>query len=243
MCSFFLPTGSKTREGVVQGVASGTSPALAQPSPLTPAWSWLDLGGGGGEEGTSKACGGECSIGKQVLGHYGEGGTFASFTLAPSPLPHSPPAPVAEKTKEQASHLGGAVFSGAGNIAAATGLVKREEFPTDLKVSSLATHVRTRACTHTCVRHTRKPATRLPTPPASLGHKASCSCSAGPCCTRLRMSLHRGVYGCGAPCDSDPDLPVYVYSAHKCDPDHFWPYLHVKLIIHSASIHAREELF
>uniref|UniRef100_A0A8D0BBQ9 Beta-synuclein n=1 Tax=Salvator merianae TaxID=96440 RepID=A0A8D0BBQ9_SALMN len=40
---------------------------------------------------------------------------------------------VAEKTKEQASQLGGAVFSGAGNIAAATGLVKKEEFPTDLK--------------------------------------------------------------------------------------------------------------
>uniref|UniRef100_A0A8C5M5U9 Beta-synuclein n=1 Tax=Leptobrachium leishanense TaxID=445787 RepID=A0A8C5M5U9_9ANUR len=31
---------------------------------------------------------------------------------------------VAEKTKEQASQLGGAVISGAGNIAAATGLVK-----------------------------------------------------------------------------------------------------------------------
>uniref|UniRef100_A0ACB8EIR1 Uncharacterized protein n=1 Tax=Sphaerodactylus townsendi TaxID=933632 RepID=A0ACB8EIR1_9SAUR len=42
-------------------------------------------------------------------------------------------ASVAEKTKEQASQLGGAVFSGAGNIAAATGLVKKEEFPTDLK--------------------------------------------------------------------------------------------------------------
>ncbi|KAH0629913.1 hypothetical protein JD844_012396 [Phrynosoma platyrhinos] len=40
---------------------------------------------------------------------------------------------VAEKTKEQASQLGGAVFSGAGNIAAATGLVKKDEFPTDLK--------------------------------------------------------------------------------------------------------------
>ncbi|XP_065265721.1 beta-synuclein isoform X2 [Emys orbicularis] len=40
---------------------------------------------------------------------------------------------VAEKTKEQASQLGGAVISGAGNIAAATGLVKKEEFPTDLK--------------------------------------------------------------------------------------------------------------
>ncbi|KAG2456160.1 SYUB protein, partial [Polypterus senegalus] len=41
--------------------------------------------------------------------------------------------PVAEKTKEQASQLGGAVFSGAGNIAAATGLMKKEEFPTDIK--------------------------------------------------------------------------------------------------------------
>uniref|UniRef100_A0A8C8RZ07 Beta-synuclein n=1 Tax=Pelusios castaneus TaxID=367368 RepID=A0A8C8RZ07_9SAUR len=40
---------------------------------------------------------------------------------------------VAEKTKEQASQLGGAVISGAGNIAAATGLVKKEDFPTDLK--------------------------------------------------------------------------------------------------------------
>lgn len=43
---------------------------------------------------------------------------------------------VAEKTKEQASQLGGAVFSGAGNIAAATGLVKKDEFPTDMKVST-----------------------------------------------------------------------------------------------------------
>uniref|UniRef100_A0A8C5MDX8 Beta-synuclein n=2 Tax=Leptobrachium leishanense TaxID=445787 RepID=A0A8C5MDX8_9ANUR len=40
---------------------------------------------------------------------------------------------VAEKTKEQASQLGGAVISGAGNIAAATGLVKKDEFPTDIK--------------------------------------------------------------------------------------------------------------
>uniref|UniRef100_A0AC11CWH2 Uncharacterized protein n=1 Tax=Ovis aries TaxID=9940 RepID=A0AC11CWH2_SHEEP len=47
-------------------------------------------------------------------------------------------ASVAEKTKEQASHLGGAVFSGAGNIAAATGLVKKEEFPTDLKPEEVA---------------------------------------------------------------------------------------------------------
>uniref|UniRef100_A0A452HPP5 Beta-synuclein n=1 Tax=Gopherus agassizii TaxID=38772 RepID=A0A452HPP5_9SAUR len=43
------------------------------------------------------------------------------------------PFSVAEKTKEQASQLGEAVISGAGNIAAATGLVKKEESPTDLK--------------------------------------------------------------------------------------------------------------
>ncbi|KAG8439379.1 hypothetical protein GDO86_005550 [Hymenochirus boettgeri] len=42
-------------------------------------------------------------------------------------------ASVAEKTKEQASQLGGAVMSGAGNIAAATGLVKKDDFPTDIK--------------------------------------------------------------------------------------------------------------
>ncbi len=41
---------------------------------------------------------------------------------------------VAEKTKEQASHLGGAMMSGAGNIAAATGLVKKDEFPSDMNV-------------------------------------------------------------------------------------------------------------
>ncbi|XP_059377830.1 beta-synuclein-like [Carassius carassius] len=34
--------------------------------------------------------------------------------------------------KEQASHLGGAVLSGAGNIAAATGLMKKDDFPSDL---------------------------------------------------------------------------------------------------------------
>ncbi|KAK7137734.1 hypothetical protein R3I94_013399 [Phoxinus phoxinus] len=39
---------------------------------------------------------------------------------------------VAEKTKEQGSQLGGAVMRGAGNIAAATGLVKKDEFPSDL---------------------------------------------------------------------------------------------------------------
>uniref|UniRef100_A0A8C3E5Q1 Uncharacterized protein n=1 Tax=Corvus moneduloides TaxID=1196302 RepID=A0A8C3E5Q1_CORMO len=44
---------------------------------------------------------------------------------------------VAEKAKEQASQLGEAAFSGAGNIAAATGLVKKEEFPADLKVRVL----------------------------------------------------------------------------------------------------------
>lgn len=70
-----------------------------------------------------------CPWGRKTLGHYvgGEAGT--------EPFPQYLPAPVAEKTKEQASHLGGAVFSGAGNIAAATGLVKKEEFPTDLKAS------------------------------------------------------------------------------------------------------------
>ncbi|KAL7868393.1 hypothetical protein SRHO_G00097770 [Serrasalmus rhombeus] len=41
-------------------------------------------------------------------------------------------ATVAEKTKEQASQLGGVVLSGAGNIAAATGLVKKDEFPSDM---------------------------------------------------------------------------------------------------------------
>lgn len=43
---------------------------------------------------------------------------------------------MAEKTKEQASQLGGAVMSGAGNIAAATGLVKKDEFPSDMNVGS-----------------------------------------------------------------------------------------------------------
>ncbi|XP_023690355.1 beta-synuclein [Brienomyrus brachyistius] len=46
-------------------------------------------------------------------------------------------ATVAEKTKEQASQLGGAVISGAGNIAAATGLVKKEDFPADMKPEEL----------------------------------------------------------------------------------------------------------
>uniref|UniRef100_F7H5W4 Beta-synuclein n=2 Tax=Macaca TaxID=9539 RepID=F7H5W4_MACMU len=72
----------------------------------------------------------------------------AATVPSPAPAPHPGSktregvvqgvASVAEKTKEQASHLGGAVFSGAGNIAAATGLVKREEFPTDLKPEEVA---------------------------------------------------------------------------------------------------------
>lgn len=41
------------------------------------------------------------------------------------------------------------MFSGAGNIAAATGLVKKEEFPADLKVSyPLDIHTCTYAHTH-----------------------------------------------------------------------------------------------
>lgn len=97
----------------------------------------------------------------------------------PTTFPNTLPAPVAEKTKEQASHLGGAVFSGAGNIAAATGLMKKEEFPTDLKVSDPpTTHTHTCTHTHTNARHTHEPATRFPAPPASLGHKTPVSHSA-----------------------------------------------------------------
>ncbi|XP_034163602.1 beta-synuclein isoform X2 [Pangasianodon hypophthalmus] len=40
-------------------------------------------------------------------------------------------ATVAEKTKEQASQLGGVVLSGAGNIAAATGLMKKDDMNTE----------------------------------------------------------------------------------------------------------------
>lgn len=76
---------------------------------------------------------------------WGDGADIEPF---PKPLP----APVAEKTKEQASHLGGAVFSGAGNIAAATGLVKKEEFPTDLKASAPPpTHTLVTHTGHTCL--------------------------------------------------------------------------------------------
>ncbi|KAI5608108.1 beta-synuclein [Silurus asotus] len=45
-------------------------------------------------------------------------------------------ATVAEKTKEQASQFGGVVLSGAGNIAAATGLMKKDEFPSDMNEQS-----------------------------------------------------------------------------------------------------------
>ncbi|MCI4381484.1 hypothetical protein PGIGA_G00252280 [Pangasianodon gigas] len=38
---------------------------------------------------------------------------------------------MAEKTKEQASQLGGVVLSGAGNIAAATGLMKKDDMSTE----------------------------------------------------------------------------------------------------------------
>lgn len=79
----------------------------------------------------------------------GEWAPMSPSPWPPNPLPNPLPALVAEKTKEQASHLGGAMFSGAGNIAAATGLVKKEEFPTDLKVSSLpTTHMNDYKCTH-----------------------------------------------------------------------------------------------
>ena len=97
-----------------------------------------------------------------------EEGIYVCLTFAPNHLPDV----VAEKTKEQASHLGGAVFSGAGNIAAATGLVKKEEFPADLKVSypsNTHTHTHTHARTHTHTHtHTHTPGTPINLPPGSL---------------------------------------------------------------------------
>lgn len=48
---FCLPAGSKTREGVVQGVASGTSPTLSQALSLPQPESWLGSRGGGAERG------------------------------------------------------------------------------------------------------------------------------------------------------------------------------------------------
>uniref|UniRef100_A0A6I8PLS5 Beta-synuclein n=1 Tax=Ornithorhynchus anatinus TaxID=9258 RepID=A0A6I8PLS5_ORNAN len=110
-----LYVGNRTREGVVQGVASGMvsvpSPDCAghpQPvAPVAPVW----VGGGVGV-GPGSVC---------VPGWGAQGWWPPVF-------------PVAEKTKEQASQLGGAVFSGAGNIAAATGLMKKEDLPADVKV-------------------------------------------------------------------------------------------------------------
>lgn len=134
----------------------------------------------------------------------------------PNPFPNPLPTLVAEKTKEQASHLGGAMFSGAGNIAAATGLMKKEEFPTDLKVSGPSTtHMNDCKCTHVPI---NLPPGSLPPQPATF-------------CRTLLKSL--GVYRCGAPCDHDPDLAVHMYPACKCDLDHPWPHLQVSLIVHS----------
>lgn len=101
-----------------------------------------------------------------VWGYPWRGKTLGHNVGAPGTEPFSKPlpAPVAEKTKEQASHLGGAVFSGAGNIAAATGLVKKEEFPTDLKASGPLPCV-----THT--RHTRLPLS-IPPPLPQTGTQA-----------------------------------------------------------------------
>lgn len=124
--------------------------------------------------GTPEASVWGCPWRGKALGHnVGAPGT--------EPFPKLLPAPVAEKTKEQASHLGGAVFSGAGNIAAATGLVKKEEFPTDLKASAPhPTHVSYTPGTHAC------PLTS--TPPAR-GTKFVCFPSFKSVCTRVRMKL------------------------------------------------------
>lgn len=100
--------------------------------------------------GTPEASVWGCPRRGKALGHSVGGGA------ATEPFPKPLPAPVAEKTKEQASHLGGAVFSGAGNIAAATGLVKKEEFPTDLKASALPARVTHTG--HTCLPPSTPPA-------------------------------------------------------------------------------------
>lgn len=135
------------------------------------------------------------------------------------------------------------MFFGVGNIAVVIGFVKREEFFTDLKVSSFVIYVRTRVCIYICVRYIRKFVIRFFIFLVSLGYKVFCFCFVGFCCIRFRMSLYRGVYGCGVFCDSDLDLFVYVYFVHKCDLDYFWLYLYVKLIIYLVSIYVREELF
>lgn len=60
------------------------------------------------------------------------------------------------------------MFSGAGNIAAATGLMKKEEFPTDLKVSSPSTtHMNDYKCPHVPI---NLPRGSLPPQPATLPH-------------------------------------------------------------------------
>ena len=142
---------------------------LAQPCPLVPSpWPRVCRHPASEGRGWRERAPSELSAGCSALWEVRpwdtmeEEGIYVCLTFAPNPLPDA----VAEKTKEQASHLGGAVFSGAGNIAAATGLVKKEEFPTDLKVSYPSN-----TYTHTHTSYTHKSATRLPAPPASLGNK------------------------------------------------------------------------
>lgn len=84
----FVPAGSKTREGVVQGVASGTSPAGHSPLPspragdLSGIWS---VGGGGGFLRV-------CSVREASPGTpRGREDASVCFTLAPHPLPQSSP--------------------------------------------------------------------------------------------------------------------------------------------------------
>uniref|UniRef100_A0A7N4NU84 Beta-synuclein n=1 Tax=Sarcophilus harrisii TaxID=9305 RepID=A0A7N4NU84_SARHA len=138
-----LYVGNKTREGVVQGVTSGTSlPPLPPPPPLPQVASR----GAWGVATISREAGG--SLRAQSCGREWVKSSESGQGLRSRPWPQGGDAlipvrylPVAEKTKEQASQLGGAVFSGAGNIAAATGLVKKEEFPTDLKPEEVGQEV------------------------------------------------------------------------------------------------------
>lgn len=198
---------------MVQGVTSGTSPALAQPlslPSLRAAW-FQRVGIRVVEKGTPKMEGMLHGKGRSQ-GTKGAGAPMSPSPWPPNPVPNPLPALVAEKTKEQASHLGGAMFSGAGNIAAATGLMKKEEFPTDLKVSSPSTtHVDDYKCTH------------VPTnPPQAPCHPSQ----------HLTSLLSRGVeMWCS--CDYDSDLAVHMHPACKGDLDHFWPHLQVSLIVHS----------
>jgi hypothetical protein len=139
--------------------------------------------------GTPEASVWGCPWRGKALGHYVGGGD-----LALNPFLKLLPAPVAEKTKEQASHLGGAVFSGAGNIAAATGLVKKEEFPTDLKASA---YPHPHAHPTTC--HTYQAGTHICHHPLhlhfpSLGHKLACLPSYKSVYIQLKMKLWGGVY-------------------------------------------------